>query len=140
MIDNDIKAVRSASDHFYSAFESLDIRKMDRVWAQEAYVRCIHPGWEYRIGWSDVRDSWILLFNHTHEIKITPCLLDVAIRGDLAWTVCQEMIATKDQKTWVEGRVLATNLFERKGVDWLLVHHHGSPVLPPQDAEEDISK
>ena len=29
----------------------------------------------------------------------------------------------------VESRVLATNLFERIGDEWLMIHHHGSPVM-----------
>jgi len=25
--------------------------------------------------------------------------------------------------------VLATNLFERIGDEWLMIHHHGSPIM-----------
>jgi hypothetical protein len=28
-----------------------------------------------------------------------------------------------------QTRVLATNLFERIGDEWLMIHHHGSPIM-----------
>jgi len=129
MIDRDIVSVQEANKAFYDAFETLDIQKMDTLWLQDDYVKCVHPGWEICHGWPDVRDSWVLIFNHTHEIKFSVCLLDVTVKEDLAWAVCNETIATKDNGKWLEGRVLSTNIFERRKGTWLLVHHHGSPVL-----------
>jgi len=26
------------------------------------------------------------------------------------------------------GRVMATNVFEKQGRDWKIIHHHGSPL------------
>ena len=41
---------------------------------------------------------------------------DRAIRGSLSITA-----------------ILATNVFERRAARWLLVHHHASHILAPQD-------
>jgi ketosteroid isomerase-like protein len=128
-VDKDIKALELANKGFYAAFESLDIRKMDAVWVQKDHVKCVHPGWEIRIGWPDVRDSWVLIFNHTSQIKFSICLLDLSVQGDMAWTICNESISTKDKGKWVDGRIISTNLFERHDDDWYLIHHHGSPLL-----------
>jgi ketosteroid isomerase-like protein len=38
-----------------------------------------------------------------------------------------------------QARVEATNVFERHGGRWLLVHHHGSPVVAPVGSDEPIS-
>jgi len=135
-VEHDIEAVRRANEIFYQAFEKLDIQQMDALWVKEDYVKCVHPGWEVRLGWQEVRDSWVLIFNHTYEIKFSVNLLDVVIKGDWAWVVCLEMISTQDQGNWVEGRVLSTNLFERRGEVWLLIHHHGSPLLTLEEKEE----
>ena len=133
-----MEAVRRANDVFYQAFEKLDIQQMDALWVKEDYVKCVHPGWEVRLGWQEVRDSWVLIFNHTYEIKFSVNLLDVVIKGDWAWVVCLEMISTQDQGNWVEGRVLSTNLFERRGEQWLLIHHHGSPLLTLEEKEDSL--
>ncbi len=134
---SDIEAVRQANDTFYQAFEKLDIQQMDAMWVKEDFVKCVHPGWEVRLGWQEVRDSWVLIFNHTYEIKFSVNVLDVVIRGDWAWVVCQELISTLDQGAWVEGRILSTNIFERRREGWLLIHHHGSPLLTMETKEED---
>ncbi len=133
-----MEAVRRANDVFYQAFERLDIQQMDALWVKEDYVKCVHPGWEVRLGWQEVRDSWVLIFNHTYEIKFSVNLLDVVIKGDWAWVVCLEMISTQDQGNWVEGRVLSTNLFERRDGQWLLIHHHGSPLLTLEEKEDSL--
>ncbi len=138
MIELDIASVQGANTAFYEAFETLDIQKMDALWVQDGQVKCVHPGWEICHGWPDVRDSWVLIFNHTHEIRFSICLIDVTVKNDLAWVVCNETISTKDNEKWLEGHVLSTNIFERHGNTWLLVHHHGSPVLGAgQDSEEE---
>ncbi|MFQ5949501.1 MAG: nuclear transport factor 2 family protein [Nitrospiria bacterium] len=136
-MDNDIEAVREANDVFYQAFENLDIQQMDAVWVKEDYVKCVHPGWEVRIGWQEVRDSWVLIFNNTYEIKFSVNVLDILVNGNWAWTICMEMISTQDQGKWVDGRVVSTNLFECRDGRWLLIHHHGSPLLTIEQKEED---
>ena len=38
MLKEMIEEVAKANEAFYEAFESLDIKKMDEVWAREDYV------------------------------------------------------------------------------------------------------
>jgi len=135
-MDKDIQAVKEAHRVFYEAFESLDIHQMDAVWLKADYVKCVHPGWDIRVGWPAVRDSWVLIFNHTYEIRFSVCLLDVIIRKNLAWTVCKETISTQDKGKWLDGQIVATNLYERSDEGWGLIHHHGSPLLS-QDQGQD---
>ncbi len=135
-MDKDLKALQEANDAFYDAFESLEIQKMDEIWIKKDHVKCVHPGWDIRIGWPDVRDSWVLIFNHTIKIKFSVCLLDLCVRGGLAWTICNESIATQDKDKWVDGRIISTNLFERHDDGWRMIHHHGSPLLS-LDTETD---
>jgi ketosteroid isomerase-like protein len=56
--------------------------------------------------------------------------IQIQVAGDLAWVICTENITarqTADEKQ--ESQVLATNLYERVGEEWLIIHHHGSPVM-----------
>lgn len=129
MIKQRIEEVTNANHAFYEAFESLDIARMDRVWAHEEYVTCIHPGWSLRSGWPQVRDSWVLIFNNTFSMKFQLSEVQIQVAGDLAWVICVENITSQQSDEPQESRVLATNLYERIGNEWLLIHHHGSAVM-----------
>ena len=130
MIKERIEEVTRVNRAFYAAFESLDIAQMDRLWAHQEYVTCIHPGWALRVGWPEVRDSWVLIFNNTFSMRFELTEVQIQVAGDLAWVICTENITARqssDEKQ--ESQVLTTNLYERVGDEWLLIHHHGSPVM-----------
>jgi ketosteroid isomerase-like protein len=52
----------------------------------------------------------------------------VQVAGDIAWVVCVENITTHQSDEPQQAKVLATNLFERIGDEWLMIHH-GSAVM-----------
>jgi ketosteroid isomerase-like protein len=124
-----IEAVTKANRAFYEAFESLDIVRMDHVWMHQDYVTCIHPGWTIRSGWPAVRDSWVLIFNNTFSMKFELTDVMVQVAGDMAWVICVENLTTQQSDEPQHAKVLATNLFELIGDEWLMIHHHGSPVM-----------
>ena len=126
---SDTDEVVEANARFYRAFEALDIAEMDRVWAHGEHVKCVHPGWPMLSGWEAVRESWARIFENTAEMRFSLSHVQAAVSSDLAWVTCTENILSD-----VGGRVsvtaiLATNLFEREGAEWRLVHHHASHVL-----------
>ncbi len=129
MIKERIEEVTKANEVFYDAFGSLDVVKMDRVWAQQDYVTCIHPGWTLRSGWPQVRDSWVLIFNNTFSMEFELSDLQIQVAGDVAWVICVENITSRQGETLQETRVLATNLYERMDDEWKMIHHHGSPIM-----------
>lgn len=129
MITSRSAQVTRTNEVFYEAFESLDIARMDQVWARQEYVTCIHPGWSLRSGWPEIRDSWVQIFNHTFSMTFAITDLQVQVTGDIAWVVCIENLATRVDDRPQESRVLATNLFERIGDEWRMIHHHGSAIL-----------
>ncbi len=129
MLQEMIEEVEQANEAFYRAFESLDIKKMDEVWVREDYVTCIHPGWSLRSGWPTVRDSWVMIFNNTFTMRFRLSDIMVQVAGDVAWVLCTENITNSPEGDGQESRVLATNLYERQQGRWLMIHHHGSPVM-----------
>ncbi len=124
-----IEEVTRANEEFYEAFESLDIGLMGRIWLQQEYVTCIHPGWGLRVGWPAVRDSWVLIFNNTFSMTFELTEIQIQVAGDLAWVICTENITSRQGEASQESRVLATNLYEKVGDGWKIIHHHGSPVM-----------
>ena len=129
MLEQRIEEVTQVNKKFYKAFESLDIASMDKVWAHQDYVTCIHPGWTIRSSWPDVRDSWVLIFNNTFSMKFALTDVIVQVAGDVAWVICVENLTTHQSDEPQQARVLATNLYERINREWLMILHHGSAVM-----------
>ena len=129
MLAQRIEEVTKANERFYEAFESLDIAKMDQIWAHLEYVTCVHPGWAMRSQWSEVRDSWVLIFNNTFSMHFELSDVTIQVAGDIAWVLCVEHITSQQSDEPQEAKVIATNLFERIGDEWLMIHHHGSAVM-----------
>jgi ketosteroid isomerase-like protein len=128
--DDETQSVSRANQAFYRAFESLDLEEMDEVWAHDGQVTCVHPGWTLAEGWTEVRQSWETIFRNTPEIDFDVTEERIDVRGDLAWVVCVERISSGADA----GAVLATNVFRKDAHgEWRLVHHHGSPYVPPRN-------
>jgi ketosteroid isomerase-like protein len=121
--------VEEANRRFYRAFEALDLAEMDKVWAHDDHVKCVHPGWPLLSGWDAVRASWEAIFSNTGEIRFTLAEVQVGVRGALAWVTCTENILSQVRGRVSVTSVLATNLFEAGADGWLMIHHHASHVL-----------
>ncbi len=124
-----IEDVKRANEGFYRAFESLDIRKMSQIWLHDKSVVCVHPGWQVKRGWDDIRASWEAIFGNTSyiEFKITDSL--VTISEGCAWVVCTENLRSVIGSDQTSTSILATNIFVLRDEAWLMVHHHASPIF-----------
>jgi ketosteroid isomerase-like protein len=132
-----VAAVERANARFYRAFEALDLAEMDAVWAHDDHVRCVHPGWQLLTGWEDVRAAWETIFKNTEEIRFTLSDVLISIHDDIAWVTCTENILSGREGRIAVTSVLATNLFERHGSEWRLIHHHASHILTPTTPPAD---
>ena len=121
--------VEQANQAFYRSFESLDIGRMESIWATDEFVKCIHPNWEACIGWSAVRDSWVRIFNNTAEIQFEIADVEIRIHGPVAWVICTEVVSAPVDGELQSSRMAATNLYLRKNDNWKLLHHHASPAM-----------
>ena len=135
-LDDDIAEVEEANARFYRAFEGLDLQEMEAVWARGEHVRCIHPGWGLLVGWEAVRASWETIFKNTAEIRFSLSDVAVQVEGNLAWVTCSENILSQVRGNISVTSLLATNLFERQGDAWLMIHHHASHVFSPESPPE----
>jgi ketosteroid isomerase-like protein len=133
MSDDVVETVTAANTEFYAAFEACDIDRMEKVWDNSDDIRCIHPGWPLLSGRSRVMRSWSVLMANTAYIQFFLTHVDVQAAEDLAVVTCEENILTgvDDAEHGPGGsqRVVSTNVFRRRGDEWLLWVHHGSPVL-----------
>lgn len=138
-LTDEVREVEEANARFYRAFESLDIAEMEAVWAKGEHVKCIHPGWTLLVGWDAVRASWEAIFKNTGEIRFSLSDVSVRVGENLAVVTCTENILSQVGGNISVTSVLATNLFERIGDRWLMIHHHASHILsgePPARPDE----
>jgi len=121
--DVDREAVLFANEAFYAAFATGDLAAMQALWAHEAPVSCIHPGWGAVTDLQGVIESWEGILRSPPKIRCHAPV--VQAYGDMATVLCFEEISG--------AFLLATNIFVRQGGRWLMVHHHAgvTNATPP---------
>ena len=120
-------AVLESNQAFYRAFEKKDIEVMEAVCSKGIGSLCIHPGRKALKGWEDIRQSWVQIFKATRYLEIDLDVVSVEVSGDFAYVVLVENVMQVAGSRRLEAKSIATNVFERMGGQWYLVHHHGSP-------------
>ncbi|MDQ6650786.1 MAG: nuclear transport factor 2 family protein [Actinomycetota bacterium] len=129
----------TANAEFYAAFEAADLDRMAAVWAEDP-VTCVHPGWAALRGRNHVLRSWAVIMANTSYIQFFLTDVETTVEGDIAVLTCTENILTggeDGQGSLESARVMATNVFRRRGEDWRLFVHHGSPVIAPRTSAAD---
>ena len=105
---------------FYDTVGEGDIEGMDALWAHEAPVACVHPGWPALHGRSEVMSSWRSILLGPAPPKILCMSPRATVVGEVGYVICNEQI---DDQTLV-----ATNVFVREQGLWLMTHHHAGPM------------
>lgn len=132
-VETEEERVRAANRAFYEALQSLDLHRMEAVWLQEDWVRCLHPGWELLLGWEEVHKSWKAIFASTRQMLISISRPLVHMLGHTAWVSCLEDVTTAQADGISSALIEATNIFVRHRGRWLLVHRHTTAL--PRKAE-----
>jgi ketosteroid isomerase-like protein len=131
----DEQEVANANLAFYRAFESLDIKRMESLWAADAEIQCGHPGWRILRGRKPVMESWRRIFENTPSIQFTLTDVKIEVHGELAWVTLYENLNSTVEGQKVSASILTTNIFQKSSDGWRMIHHHGSTVAqtPPDD-------
>jgi ketosteroid isomerase-like protein len=98
---------------------------MRAVWEHSDRVVCVHPGWPILRTWPEVESSWERILTGPGRNQFIVTNLSITIEGDVAMVTLDENLVEGQ----VAGTIAATNTFVRTGGRWMLVHHHGSPVM-----------
>jgi ketosteroid isomerase-like protein len=122
----------AANAAFYECFEALDLPRMESLWDHGDAVYCVHPGSEIIRGWGPVARSWAAIFSSTSYLQFIVTDVEARLTGGTGVVTCTEnMLSGAGEPGALGGAVaVATHVFVRSpGGAWLLVAHHGSPVL-----------
>lgn len=121
-----------ANTRFYDAFAQQDLGAMDSVWAREADVVCIHPGWPALDERGAVMASWRAILGDLpggDAPQVACADPKTSVRGEMGFVVCTELVG--------DHKLLATNIFVREGGQWRMVHHHAAPVYADEAPLEE---
>lgn len=113
--------ILAANQRFYEAFSRADLGAMDDLWARDAPVSCVHPGWGALVERDEIMMSWRAILEGDAPGEIEYGAAEAYPGEDMAYVVCSETIG--------EAQLIATNVFVREQGEWKLVHHHAGPVV-----------
>ncbi|MGB3513064.1 MAG: nuclear transport factor 2 family protein [Microcoleaceae cyanobacterium] len=123
------QAVLAANQSFYRAFEKRDIEAMRSILSKGIGTVCIHPGRAAIRGFDNIHNSWDLIFKNTSYIEIDLEIITTEFSGDIAYVILVENLMQVSGGRRIKAQSMATNIFERMGGNWYMIHHHGSPLI-----------
>jgi ketosteroid isomerase-like protein len=118
MTDSD--AVLAANLEFYRAFTARDLVAMDALWARQAPVGCIHPGWPALADRDEIMESWRGILSNPDAPRVACYDERVLLYGDTALVICEEELDG--------GTLVASNLFVREAEGWRIAHHQAGQM------------
>lgn len=137
-LTRELTRVEEANLAFYEAFNKRDIESMSQVWSRSPHARCVHPGWELVIGWSDIRQSWVDIFRTIQEIDFRLEDIHIEVSGRTAWVnLVAHVQVTTDEGDAFQATVVTTNIFEEIDQRWMLVLHHSSNFAEDEEMDEE---
>ena len=119
MTDQD--AVLAANLEFYRAFAGRDLAAMEALWALQAPVACLHPGWSALKDRDAIMESWAGIMSNPDAPRIACYDEQVFLYGDAALVLCEEELEG--------GTLAASNFFVREDGIWRMAHHHAGQIV-----------
>jgi len=140
----DLDAVTTANAELYAAIEAGDVDRLATIWDESDDIVCVHPGWPLVRGRSRVIRSWAVIMANTAYMQFFLTDVDATVDGDVAIVTCEHgLLARSDEADTGFGetaRVVASNVFRRRGGEWRLWSHHASPVLGTDEGNEGTNE
>ena len=129
---SDSDNINAAIDAFHTALSSLDMGKMQNVWAQEPYVILINPRDKApAVGWDAVKKDWQDgVFAFWAELKLSPKQApQIHINQGTAQSTGIVGVEGKNKSGQaLSFTIIETQVYEKRGDRWLMVSHHASRV------------
>jgi ketosteroid isomerase-like protein len=122
-------AVLDANRKFYEGLSAGSIERISAACAHDSDVTALHEASkEVAVGWQAVLDSWKAVpFHAFSELSVTMASPAIKVNGSIAWVAGIEKVRGKMKDggdfAW---SALGTNIYEKRGDRWLMVHHHAS--------------
>ena len=112
-----------ANDTFYLTFTSKNFDAMDRLWAIDHPILCIHPGWPALTERNDVIESWKRILENPDQPGMDFYNASALLVGYIVIVTCYDELS---------GSIMvATNGFIQERGEIKLFHHQAGPCARP---------
>jgi len=121
--------VAAANQKFYEALSAGSIEGISAACAHDADVTALHEtSSEVAVGWRAVLESWKAVpFESFASLTVVMPGPVIKVNGAMARVVGLEKVrGTTKQGQDFAFTALGTNIYEKRGEEWLIVHHHAS--------------
>ena len=114
-----------ANEAFYLAFAQKDLDAMERLWATNCGVVCLHPGWPALTDRKAIMESWKSILTNPNQPPID-------FYGVTSTRVAEQIVAVVCYEVVAGNTMVATNVFvaEDDGPK-IAVHQSGVCANPP---------
>jgi ketosteroid isomerase-like protein len=128
---SDVDDVKAAVATYHAALSSLNIAKIETLWAHDDSVTQLEPTSKAIIhGWKAVKKGLEDFFGGFSEVKISQADgPHVRVKGDAAWATGRTHAVAKTKAgEAMTLNVFDTQIFEKRGGAWLVVSNIALPV------------
>ncbi len=133
---NDEAAVLEAAKGFYAALTVLfagDVGAMEEVWSHRDDVTYMGPYGDYRVGWVQVRESWVEQAAMKLGGKVEAEEIEINAGSDLAIVHNREVGHVFPDGHDEAVFLRATNLFRKEDGRWKMIGHHADRLSSVAD-------
>ena len=116
----------SALVEFYNAFNSRDIDKMSKNWAQTDEIAMDNPLGGIKRGWDEVRAVYERIFNGPAKVYVEFYDYTIHETEAMFYAVGRERGKFRIGGNIVKLAIRTTRIFKLFDGQWRQVHHHGS--------------
>ena len=128
---SDVDDVKAAVATYHAALSSLNIAKIETLWAHDDSVTQLEPTSKAIIhGWKAVKKGLEDFFGGFSEVKMSQADgPHVRVKGDAAWATGRTHAVAKTKAgEAMTLDVFDTQIFEKRGGAWLVVSNIALPV------------
>lgn len=121
--------VAAANAAFDAALSRRDLAAVEALYLQDDEVTAAHPRDREPVqGWAAVRKTWVDTFARFSQLSVVMPKPTIRVMGDTAVVVGLENVRARRaaDEAAVAFDAMTTNVFQRQGGKWLMVHHHAT--------------
>lgn len=124
---DDVTELLAANRSFYDAFERGDVDSLFDAWERSERAVCTHPGWGSLRGWGRIAASFFALLQPGSSLQFILTSEHPEVVGEVGWVSLEENLLGDQGGTTIS----TLNVFvrDRHSRRWVMVAHHGSPVM-----------
>ena len=121
-----LPASLQALSEFYDAFNSRNLEKMSKNWAQTEDIAMDNPLGGIKRGWAEIRAVYERIFSGLARVYVEFYDYTIHDAGDMFYAVGRERGEFRLDEAVLPLAIRTTRIFRMIDNRWQQVHHHGS--------------